>query len=370
MGVLSTATLSPALPAIEQAFADVPNVALLSRLTLTLPALLIALIAPFAGTLLDRWGRRPVMLLAIILYGFAGTSSVFATSLSAILWGRAILGIAIAAITSGFATLIGDFFSGRELKQFMGWAGGLNSFGAVVYLLIAGLLADIGWRYTFLIFLFGFIVLPLFYLFIPEPTLTTPEQQTHSAPVPWRKVGLIYLIGWVSFIFFYIVPVQIPFYLTDGGGTTVAIAISFLAFTAGLAGFLYPRIRQRFSFTRVYALAFLGMGLGYGLISLTNGLVIVSIGLVLGGLGVGLFVPNSQVWLTELTPAGLRGRIMGGLTASLFIGQFLSPIVVQPLVANYNLATLFAVASALQLIFAILFWLMSGSNFQKVRISI
>ena len=38
-----------------------------------MPALFIAIGAPFASILLDRWGRKPVIVAALILYGLPGT---------------------------------------------------------------------------------------------------------------------------------------------------------------------------------------------------------------------------------------------------------------------------------------------------------
>ncbi len=57
----------------------------------------------------------------------------------------------------------------------------------------------------------------------------------------------------------------------------------------------------------------------------------VLIGLAIGGLGIGLLIPNMSVCLTSYTPAALRGKFLGGLTTSFFLGQFISPFISQPL---------------------------------------
>ena len=59
MTVLAATIISPALPRMAAHFADTPNVDFLVRLTLTMPALFIAVGALFAGTFLDRFGRKP-----------------------------------------------------------------------------------------------------------------------------------------------------------------------------------------------------------------------------------------------------------------------------------------------------------------------
>ena len=105
--VLAATMISPALPGMAEAFADVPNVDFLVPLALTLPALFIAVGGLFAGPLLDRWGRKPVVLLSLLLYGFAGTAGFFLDSLTTILVSRAILGIAVAG-KDGFFELNGE----------------------------------------------------------------------------------------------------------------------------------------------------------------------------------------------------------------------------------------------------------------------
>ena len=85
MTVMAGATIAPALPEMYLVFLDVPNAAFLVKLVPTMPALLIAIGAPFSGILLDRWGRKPVLIAALILYGLAGTSGFLLGSLFGIL---------------------------------------------------------------------------------------------------------------------------------------------------------------------------------------------------------------------------------------------------------------------------------------------
>lgn len=74
--MMAGAIVAPSLPGIQAAFADLPRVELLARLVLTLPALTVALLAPIAGGLLDRLGRRPVLLASLALYALAGASEL------------------------------------------------------------------------------------------------------------------------------------------------------------------------------------------------------------------------------------------------------------------------------------------------------
>ena len=59
--VSSTMVIAPSLPAMAAAFANTPNAELLVKLTLTMPAIAIAICAPMAGWVIDRYGRLPML---------------------------------------------------------------------------------------------------------------------------------------------------------------------------------------------------------------------------------------------------------------------------------------------------------------------
>jgi MFS family permease len=96
--VMAGATIAPSLPTMQARFVEVAHADLLVRLVLTLPALFVVIGAPLAGLMVDRWGRKPLLVVSLPLYGLAGSSGFFLESLSGILVGRALLGLAVAGI--------------------------------------------------------------------------------------------------------------------------------------------------------------------------------------------------------------------------------------------------------------------------------
>ncbi|MDJ0569270.1 MAG: MFS transporter [Pleurocapsa sp. MO_192.B19] len=82
--VMSGATIAPSLPAMQEYFATVPNSALLVRLVLTIPALFIAIGGLFAGQLVDRLGRKLLLIASTALYGLSGASGFVLNSLGTI----------------------------------------------------------------------------------------------------------------------------------------------------------------------------------------------------------------------------------------------------------------------------------------------
>ena len=76
----------------------------------------------------------------------------------------------------------------------------------------------------------------------------------------------------------------------------------------------------------------------------------------------GLLMPNSSVWLMDLAPVEMRGRVMGGMTTAVFLGQFISPLVTQPMVTRVGaersfilLGTMLIIATAVTLLSTSLF---------------
>ena len=360
--VLAGAALAPALPEMVLAFQDVANADFLVRLTLTMPALFVALSAPFAGFLLDRWGRKPVLIGSLILYSLAGTSGFVLDSLIAILVGRALLGLAVAGTMSGFTTLIFDFFSGPKLDQFLGYQAAFIGLGGMASLLLAGFLADIGWQYPFLVYLFGLVILTGVIFAIDEPQAQASASREDAPETKSRlllkPIVLIYVIAFVGMLVFFTFPVQVPFYLTTQAGASnsqVGLALSLQTLSSVVIALQFRRLKTRLSFQGIFSLIFLALGINHVIIALTPNYGLVAVGLLIGGLGLGLFPPNVNAWLASVTPPALRGRAVGGLTSALFLGQFFTPIITQPMVGQVGLSGTFGVVGVVSLLLSVVF---------------
>ncbi len=358
--ILAAMAISPALPEMAEAFSGTPNADFLVRLTLSMPALFIAVGSLFAGDLLDRWGRKPVLIVSLLLYGLAGTAAFFMDSLSAILVSRAFLGLAVAGIMSGFTTLILDYFEGSELNRFLGLQGAVIGMGGMVFLYLAGLLADIGWQYPFLIHLYAFLVLPGVLLFIDEPEKAAVDSDAPIKKVsfPWRKFAPVYATAFVGMAIFYIFPVQIPFYLAANGGSSssqIGLALSLQTLASVIFALQYQHLKARYSFYAIFSFAFLTFSISYLIVAASAAYAIVTIGLFIGGIGIGLFPISSSGWLAALAPAAVRGKAVGGLTSMFFLGQFFSPVISQPLVSRIGFSATFVLTGAAALLIALLF---------------
>ena len=87
-------------------------------------------------------------------------------------------------------------------------------------------------------------------------------------------------------------------------------------------------------------------------------MVFVVLGLAVAGLGLGLVLPNLNRWTVESAAERLRGRALSGITTATFLGQFLSPLVTQPLADATSLATMYLALGGVLLALAVLFALL------------
>ncbi|ELZ06119.1 MFS transporter [Natrialba asiatica] len=340
--IMAGATIAPALPAIQREFATAPNAAVLVGLVLTTHGLFIAVGSPVIGALADRYGRRWLLLVSTVVYALAGGSGFVLDSLVAILAGRAVLGLAVAGVMVTVTALITDYYEENRRETVLGRQGAFMSFGGVVLLPLAGVLADIGWRVPFLVYTVALVLLPAMAFALPESDrqkssedrLTSVDDLRRTlAGFPLGTLALISALGLVSQIIFYMIPVQIPFYLETQTGASATLVGGVLAAATGTGGavsLLYGRIRSSMSVIAIVALTFAFMSVGYVVIGVSGTFLGIVAGLAFVGAGIGLILPNLNTWITAVTPETVRGRALSGLTSALFLGQFLSPIVVRP----------------------------------------
>jgi MFS family permease len=380
--VMSGATIAPSLPAMQDHFASVANAQLWVRLVLTIPALFIVIGSPIAGIIVDRLGRKPLLVVSAVLYGLAGCSGFFLNSLFAILAGRALLGLAVAGVMVSATTLIADYYIGQARANFMGLQAGFMGLGGVIFLSAGGALAEANWRYPFLIYLFSWILLPLILVSIYEPNRTIPEMLSGEKPkntslkntssknisskntssaTPKNLLILVYGITTLVQTVFYLIPVQLPFYLRNLNNATPAQsgqAIALCTLLSAFGSIMYGKVKARLDFVSILPFIFTFLGIGYTLIGFGKNLGVIMLGLAIAGVGLGLLMPNMTVWVSSTVPDAVRGVALGGLSTSLFLGQFLSPIIAQPVSMRIGLDMTYALSGGLLLVLAVVVTLM------------
>ncbi|MEL7244950.1 MAG: MFS transporter [Cyanobacteria bacterium J06573_2] len=366
--VMSGIAVSPSLPVMENYFSKDPNTVnleILIRLIITLPALFVVVGSPIAGIIIDRLGRKPLLLAGVVFYGFSGVSGFVLDDLFSILIGRAFLGLSVACILVSSTTLIADYYTGTARSHFMGLQAAFMGLAGVVFLPLSGALASINWRYPFLVYLVSWLLIPLVICSIYEPLrIQTKEERkadkqvNNDLKIPIRLLLIVFGITTFTQIVFYLIPVQLPFYLRgliDATPQQIGNAVACCNLFCVTAALFYGKLRTKLDFVSILPIIFGLLGTGCCIIGSANSYILVLFGLAIAGLGLGLLIPNMTVWISAVVPETIRGRAIGGLSTALFLGQFLSPIISQPVSLRFGLSFTYIYAGSLLLIIAIIF---------------
>lgn len=372
---LSGAIVNPVLPAIESAFPSVPNAGTLAQLVSTLTGLIIAIFAPIIGVIVDRYGRKAVLVGSLALYGVGPSLAYVADSLYVILGTRVLLGIAVAGIMVSSTTLIADYYSGKRREKVLGWQGAIMPFGAAVAVIAGGVIADLNWRTAFLTYLVALLVLPAVVRYIDEPD-RGDKQQAGSIPtwtelreilstLPLAFLAALYLIMFAGMIGYNQINVEIPFYLrtvTSVGGLMTGVALAAMMIISGVVTMNFDQIRERFDPVVILVGVFVATGVGFTVTSLTTNYWAIVVGIVIAGTGLGLLLPTTNYWVSARVDEQYRGRALSGVTTTQFLGMFISPIAVAPLIEMFGTGRTFLVLGAVGLVLAGVFGAIAVRN--------
>ena len=117
---------------------------------ITVSTLAVALTAPFTGTVADVLGRKRVIVAAMFVLVIPTVMVGLSTSLSALIFWRAVQGLVLPPIFAVTVAYIGDEWPPREATTAAGIYSSGSSLGGFSGRLITGFLADlIGWRFGF-----------------------------------------------------------------------------------------------------------------------------------------------------------------------------------------------------------------------------
>ena len=373
MTVMAGALVAPSLPYMAEAFAHESHVELKTKLVLTLPGLFIAVGSPLAGRLLDHYSKKKLIIGSLVVYAAAGSAGLFLDELTAILASRALLGLSVAVTMTGVTAMVGDYFEGEERSRFIGIQGAVMSFGGTVLVALSGWLAGMSWRYPFGVYAIGLLVAGVVGIVIREPDPDASLDKTLSSAgtisrLQWMVLGTVCL----GMILFYVIPAQSPFLLKQAGATSslmTSLGLVAATLTGAVSALLYGSLKKRMTFNQLYVLCFSLFAAGYLSIQWLDSPAAMVIALAISGFGSGLLIPNTTLCLLAQTTPGNRGSTMGRNTSAIFLGQFLSPLAFQPLLANSSLSVAFFESGLLAVAIALLY-AVGAVRYRKMQVGV
>lgn len=342
MPVLGSVLITPILPQLSQVFGGQPGSEVLVPMIVAIPALIIAIFAPFAGQIVDRLGRKKLLLIAMFAYALVGTAPAWLEDLQLILFSRVLVGVCEAAIMTACTTLIVDYFHEEKRRtKYLGLQTVVTTLAATVFIVVGGALGVAGWHTPFWVYAISIVIaVPMIFL-LWEPS-RDDATDSHVAVgekvrVPWKLISVPLVVTLFGGFTFYVIIIEAS-YLVVGTGVAASdtatiglvAALASLATAAGAFTFariakLQPRVQLPIAFG-LQAVGMLVIWLGGGLPAVVAGAIIASA-------GSGLLLPTLLTWTLSKISFEERGRSTGWWQAAFFLGQFLTPILMGVLAA-------------------------------------
>ena len=362
MTMMSNVAVVTILPRLSEIYADVDHIAFLSRMMITLPSLAIAILAPFLGNFVYKYGKCKSAIVGLFFFSVTGTAGLYLDSIYTILFSRFLLGIAIAVLMIVSTSLIGDYFKGEERHRFMGLQSAFVSIGGIFFIVGGGMLSDMNWRYPFAIYGIGFIILLFAMKYIIEYTY---QSQVIDEEEINHRLYPIYIMAFLLMAVFYILPTQFPYLMINifhatGEKTGLIIASAFVFNAIGALSF--APLKKHFDFPTMYMLGMAIIAVGFIGISQVRSLSWFFVTAPVIGLGGGILMTNITAWLLHYAHSTKRVKATAYLTSSLFLGQFFSPILTYPVMHYFGIVDFFKVMGI-----GLIVTLLSTLVYKKIR---
>ena len=329
--VMAGAAIAPALGIIKAHFSEANG--LLVQLIVSMPALLIIVTNLFFLAISRRLRTRAIATTGLLLYVAAGAGCFFVDDIYVLLVMRALLGISVGLIMPLSTGLLAYYFPPEEQARLMGLSAAMNQMGGVVATLLAGLLATIEWNCAFLVYLMGMIAVAIVWLWLPDEQLGSdnkrgiPFQPRQLLKFHPSVVGML-LLMMIFFIFptnFAIIARQQTTLSTEAV-TMIMVGLDVVAFFVGLVfGSLMHMFRKPIKY---FAPLFFLIGYAAYLVP---SVVMILVGSVFIGIANGVGIPYLNTIASIKGGRNSATTVMPLLSAALYLGQFLSPLIVMPL---------------------------------------
>lgn len=311
--------------------------------------------APVMGTLADRVGRRPLILLALAAFTAANIGYLLAPTIASFIWLRALTGALTAGLSPAAMSIVADTVPERTRARWIGILMGGYSAGLIFGPVIGGLLYDAwGFAAPFTISAgMGALALIAALLVVPETRTAavrrreqlqqrweatrtnrsdhTQESLLASLPKPLSVFLALLAVDFSGTFAFTFVEPQMVFYVYEQlGWSTAQFGLVVAAY--GVAMFMgqttLGQLSDRIGRRPVIVLGILLNATLYaGLAFLTNFAVIIVTSAV-AGLGAALIAPALSASLFDITAEKHRSRVMGLKNAALSLGGVLGPLLV------------------------------------------
>jgi MFS transporter, ACDE family, multidrug resistance protein len=335
VAIMGGITIAPVLPTLATTFRAAPNQIELVMSVFLVPA---AIATPIFGLLVDRLGRKQILVPSLLLFAIAGSFAAFAQDFNTLLACRFVQGIGGGSLELVALTLFGDLYRGRMMVAVMSFNAAMIGISTTLYPLIGGILAAFNWRYPFLLSVVGFPIAFLVLIVLklprmpknPQPLSLQSYAKKTLASVNNQAVFGLFLAIAASFILdFGAIVTYVPILVgvTFNSAAWIAgIILASKAISMSLIASRLEALTNRFSAIALIKLSFVVSAIAFAIIPSVHNVWLLILPMLLSGIAQCLVLPSSQALIAGLATQEARGGVMAINATVQAVGQALGPI--------------------------------------------
>lgn len=306
----------------------------------------------FLSTIMDRLGRKTVLIPCLLINGIVGAACYFAPDLWTLLILRFIQGAGIAGMFPIVMTMIGELYSGLDRVNAMGMMSMTTGIGGVSAPLIGGVMAVYGWNVPFLFYALSIPLAAVAIIKLPETNL--PDKQTKNGVLDLAKalkdIRILYTMFLALAIFFllYTMVIYIPFLLKENYGfdaRQAGITLGFQGIAMAIVASRAKHMTRRCGKQLMVRIGFMVTGIALVGTALADSLLQNMIFIFMFGLGFGMVQPSLNTLITQVAPPQMMGGVVSIYNIMKYVGQTAAPLVLALVLFNFSLPAVFLSSS-------------------------
>ncbi|MBB5317511.1 TCR/Tet family MFS transporter [Tunturibacter empetritectus] len=339
LDMLALGMIAPVLPRLIEGFlhGDTSSAARMLGLFGTVFAAMQFFFSPILGSLSDRFGRRPVVLLSNFGLGFDYLLMAWAPALSWLFVGRVISGLTASSIPTAMAYMADVTPRERRAAAF-GMLNAAFGIGFVLGPAMGGLLGNINPRLPFWVAGLLSLINGLYGLFVLPESLAL----TNRSPFSWARanpvgslnllkrggmlaVSGVLLLGYIaqqSLMNVYVIYADYRYHWTD---RTVGFSLATIGvFTAIYGALLVKRVVAKIGERGAITLGLIGGAIGYSMFGFSKTGLLFWLGIPLLNL-MSFTWPSAQSVLSRKTSPSEQGQLQGAINSLRGIAGLIGP---------------------------------------------
>jgi DHA1 family tetracycline resistance protein-like MFS transporter len=332
--------------------------------------------APFMGSLADRYGRRPLILLSLASFAAANIGFLLVSSTTGFIVIRVLEGALSAGLFPAAMGVVADVVPENERARWVGIVMGSYGAGLIFGPVVGGILYD-GWGFAAPFITSAIMaVIALIAAVVMVPETRTPEirwreklrnrRTTATAPVseesfwaslprPLYVFGTLLVLDFFGvFVFAFVEPQMIFYFYDQLGWTTIQFGVVVGAYGLAMVfgQLVLGRSSDRFGRKPLIVLGILlSTSLYAGLVLVTRFPLMLLVA-ALAGLGSALISPALSSYYLDITEEQYRARILGLKESSASLGGVLGPLLLVGVSAMMTAQGIFTLAGVVMLVAA------------------